>query len=127
MGSAAVTPDEVHIIDKPWGREIAYAYNELYLGKIIEVNAGAQLSLQYHRDKDETIYVLEGTVGLVIGESQDALETRELHPGDAERIKPGVVHRFQAPHGDVRILEVSTPHPDDVVRLQDDFGREDAA
>ncbi len=122
-----MTSDGIRIIDKPWGREIAYAYTELYLGKIIEVNAGAQLSLQYHREKDETVYVLEGTVRLVIGESEDALETRELHPGDAARIKPGVVHRFQAPHRDVRILEVSTPHPDDVVRLQDDFGRQDRA
>ncbi len=125
MGGAAITSDEVHIVEKPWGREIGYAENELYVGKIIEVNAGARLSLQYHREKDETIYILEGTVGFVIGESEDALETRELHPGDAARIKPGVVHRFHATQGDARILEVSTPHPDDVVRLQDDFGRKD--
>ena len=117
--------DGVTITEKPWGREIIYADTELYIGKIIEVEEGHRLSLQYHRHKDETIYVLEGTLSLVIGDSEDTLETRDLPAGQSARVRPGVLHRFQAPHGRVRILEVSTPHPDDVVRVSDDYGRRD--
>ena len=116
--------DEVTIVHKPWGREIIYASNERYIGKIIEVEQGQRLSLQFHRDKDETIYVLEGTLSLVIGASPEDLTTHDLPAGAAQRIQPGMVHRFQAPHGKVRILEVSSPHPDDVVRVSDDYARE---
>lgn len=119
--------DGVTIVTKPWGRELIYANTERYIGKIIEVEAGSRLSLQYHRHKDESIYVLEGTLSLVIGESADALETHDLPAGSSWHVRPGVVHRFAAPHGVVRVLEVSTPHPDDVVRVSDDYGREDAS
>jgi len=111
------------IVGKPWGREIIYASNERYIGKVIEIDAGQRLSLQYHREKDESIYVLEGTLSLVIGPSKDALQTVELSAGGAYRIRPGEVHRFHAPLGPVRVLEVSTPHFDDVVRVADDYGR----
>ncbi len=119
-----MSDQDVTIVIKPWGREVIYASTELYIGKIIEINAGARLSLQYHEAKDETIYVLDGRLRLVIGDSADALETRDLDEGASVRVRTGQVHRYEAPHGPVQVLEVSTPHPDDVVRLVDDYGRE---
>ena len=119
-----MSDQDVTIVIKPWGREVVYASTELYIGKIIEINAGARLSLQYHEAKDETIYVLDGRLRLVIGDSADALETRDLDEGASVRVRTGQVHRYEAPHGPVQVLEVSTPHPDDVVRLVDDYGRE---
>ncbi len=119
-----MSDQDVTIVAKPWGREVIYASTELYIGKIIEISAGARLSLQYHEAKDETIYVLDGRLRLVIGDSADALETRDLDTGASVRVHTRKVHRYEAPHGDVRVLEVSTPHPDDVVRLVDDYGRE---
>lgn len=116
--------ENVKIIDKPWGREVVFASNELHIGKIIEIDEGARLSLQLHEQKDETIYVLEGTLRLVIGDSVGGLETYDLRAGHSVRVKPRQVHRYEAPDGPVRVFEVSTPHPDDVVRLQDDYGRE---
>ena len=115
--------DEVTIVDKPWGREIIYARSEHYVGKVIEITQGHRLSLQSHVAKDETIYVLEGRLALTTGSSPDAVETHELNQGRAYRIRTGTVHRFAAPHGAVRLLEVSTPHSDDVVRYSDDYGR----
>ena len=119
-----MSDQDVTIVAKPWGREVIYASTELYIGKIIEINAAARLSLQYHEAKDETIYVLDGRLRLVIGDSAEALEERDLDEGASVRVLTGKVHRYEAPHGDVRVLEVSTPHPDDVVRLVDDYGRE---
>lgn len=119
-----MSDQDVTVVAKPWGREVIYASTELYIGKIIEINAGARLSLQYHEAKDETIYVLDGRLRLVIGDSAEALETRDLDEGASVRVDTGKVHRYEAPHGAVRVLEVSTPHPDDVVRLVDDYGRE---
>jgi mannose-6-phosphate isomerase-like protein (cupin superfamily) len=115
--------DEITIVKKPWGREIIYARCEHYLGKVIEISEGHRLSLQAHVEKDETIYVLEGRLALTVGASPEAAETRDMQPGEAFRIRPGTVHRFAAPYGAVRVLEVSTPHPDDVVRFSDDYGR----
>jgi len=117
------SPTEVTIVDKPWGREVVYACSEHYLGKVIEIHDGHRLSLQSHVEKDETIYVLEGRLLLAVGASPGNVSTRELHPGQAYRIRPGVVHRFAAVHGPARLIEVSTPHPDDVVRYSDDYGR----
>ena len=122
MGCASPT-----IVDKPWGREVIYAETDVYIGKLIEVDQGHRLSLQYHECKDETIYVLEGTLSLVVGPTKSELQTRDLPAGSSIRIVPGTVHRYAAPFGSVRILEVSTPHPDDVVRLSDDYGRADRA
>ena len=119
-----MSDQDVTVVVKPWGREVIYASTELYIGKIIEINAGARLSLQYHEAKDETIYVLDGRLRLVIGDSVDGLEERDLDSGASVRVLTGKVHRYEAPYGDVRVLEVSTPHPDDVVRLVDDYGRE---
>ena len=116
-------PDDVTIVGKPWGREIIYAHSEHYLGKVIEISEGHRLSLQAHVEKDETIYVLEGRLALTVGSAPETVQTRGMEPGEAFRIRAGTVHRFAAPHGAVRILEVSTPHPDDVVRFSDDYGR----
>tara|TARA_Y100000588_G_scaffold264615_1_gene279408 strand:- start:30567 stop:30941 length:375 start_codon:yes stop_codon:yes gene_type:complete len=119
-----VSDQKVAVVEKPWGRELIYASTELYIGKIIEINEGARLSLQLHEQKDETIYVLDGTLRLVIGDSPDTLTSRDLSEGVSFRVQTGQVHRYQAPYGSVRVLEVSTPHPNDVVRLEDDYGRE---
>ena len=122
--SRYVSDRNVTVVEKPWGREVIYASNELYIGKIIEINEGSRLSLQLHEQKDETIYVLDGTLRLVIGDSVDTLRSRDLSEGVSFRVQTGQVHRYQAPYGSVRVLEVSTPHPNDVVRLEDDYGRE---
>ncbi len=119
-----MSDQKVAVVEKPWGRELIYASTELYIGKIIEINEGARLSLQLHEQKDETIYVLDGTLRLVIGDSPDTLTSRDLSEGVSFRVQTGQVHRYQAPYGSVRVLEVSTPHPNDVVRLEDDYGRE---
>lgn len=111
------------IIKKPWGQEEIWANCESYLGKIITINPGHRLSRQYHVEKDETIRVLSGLLRLEIG-AQDNLETRTLVPGDCFHVTPGTIHRFCC-SGDqnVLLLEVSTHHPHDVVRLEDDYKR----
>tara|TARA_A100001515_G_scaffold143718_1_gene145613 strand:+ start:629 stop:967 length:339 start_codon:yes stop_codon:yes gene_type:complete len=106
-------------VEKPWGHEIRWAITEKYLGKILHIDAGHQLSLQYHEVKDESIYVLEGTL-LV----KDKERVRILEQGESMRIQPGTIHRFCAPHTThVKLIEVSTPEIDDVVRIEDDYGR----
>ena len=106
-------------VEKPWGHEIRWAITEKYLGKILHINSGQQLSLQYHEVKDESIYVLEGTL-LV----KDKERVRILEEGESMRIQPGTIHRFCAPHTNhVKLIEVSTPEIDDVIRLEDDYDR----
>ena len=109
-------------VDKPWGHEVIWADTELYVGKILHVNAGEALSLQYHREKDETLYVLSGYVRLEAGPSPEDLEAVELRAGDAMRLRPGTVHRMEALE-DSDVLEASTPHLEDLVRLDDRYGR----
>ena len=114
---------ETRRIDKPWGYELVWALSDRYCGKLLHVNAGEQLSLQFHRVKDETIYIHEGRIELEIGLPGDAApHTEVVGVGSAFRIEPGVVHRFRALEDSV-ILEVSTPDLDDVVRLEDHYGR----
>jgi mannose-6-phosphate isomerase-like protein (cupin superfamily) len=108
-------------VPKPWGREVIFAENERYAGKLLHLSAGHALSLQYHERKDETLYVLEGEVNLEV-EEDGAMQTRTLSPGQAYRIKPFVKHRMRAEKPCV-ILEVSSPELDDVVRLEDAYGR----
>jgi len=112
------------IVVKPWGSEEIFAETDRYVGKILTVRAGHALSLQYHVRKDETMRVLEGTCELQMGRAAGSteLESLSLVPGDAQRIRAGVLHRVVAVT-DVRILEVSTPDIDDVVRLEDRYGR----
>lgn len=112
-------------VDKPWGAEEVFAETDRYVGKILSVKAGHSLSLQYHVRKDETMRVLDGECILELGAQPGAeeLEARRLGPGGTVRIRPGVRHRLVA-ISDVRIVEVSTPDLDDVVRLADRYGRE---
>ncbi|MFC2162818.1 cupin domain-containing protein [Candidatus Altiarchaeota archaeon] len=107
----------VEVIGKPWGREIIIASEKEYIGKIIEVDKGARLSHQYHEKKKETMYVLSGRMKLVHGEGEKTLDT-----GDTVTLDPGDTHRIEALE-DLRIIEVSTFHPDDVIRIADDYGR----
>ena len=109
--------------DKPWGWELLWALSEDYCGKLLFVRAGESLSLQFHRRKDESWYVQEGRARLELGEIGEAvLSTEIVGPGAAFRYRPGTVHRVTAIE-DTLILEVSTPHLDDVVRLEDRYGR----
>lgn len=115
-----VTPRRV---EKPWGWELVWAETEAYAGKLLFVRAGESLSLQYHERKDESWLVQEGRGRLELGEAGGALAPTEIVPGDAFRFRPGTVHRVTALE-DLLVVEVSTPHLDDVVRLEDRYGRE---
>tara|TARA_B100001123_G_scaffold74689_1_gene84121 strand:+ start:14685 stop:15014 length:330 start_codon:yes stop_codon:yes gene_type:complete len=106
-------------IDKPWGHEIIWAVTPDYVGKILHINAGHRLSKQYHEIKEETVYVLEGTL---YNYEEDGCITKVL-PGNAFHVNVGQVHRFGANESHVRLVEVSTPHLEDVVRLEDDYDR----
>lgn len=111
-------------VDKPWGYEIIWAESESYLGKILHVNAGEALSVQMHRQKDETMYLLSGEVRLSVGDSADRLRPVAMACGESYRITPGTVHLLEAVV-DSDILEASTPHLDDLVRFSDRYGRVD--
>ena len=114
-------PDRV---EKPWGYELIWAKAEGYAGKVLFVRAGQALSLQFHREKDESWYVLEGRAEVQLGEVGEAvLKTEIVGPGTAFRFRPGTVHRVRA-FEDTTILEVSTPQLEDIVRLEDEYGRE---
>ena len=111
-------------VDKPWGWELIWADADAYVGKVLFVRAGHSLSLQFHRDKDESWYVESGKATLELGDVGDAvLNTEIVGRGACFRYRPGTVHRVTAIE-DTTILEVSTPHLDDVVRLEDAYGRE---
>ena len=109
-------------VDKPWGYEIRWAVNDKYLGKILRIEGGQKLSRQYHQQKEETIFVLTGTLLLEVGQGEE-LQQIDLKKGQSFHVTPGTVHRFCAPYGDVELAEVSTPELDDVVRLEDDYSR----
>jgi mannose-6-phosphate isomerase len=108
--------------DKPWGYEIRWAMTDRYLGKILHVNRGEALSLQYHERKDEWLLVTSGTVDLELGPLDGRLAKHRLTPGDTVHIAPRTRHRLTAIE-DTDIFEVSTPEADDVVRLEDRYGR----
>jgi len=109
-------------VDKPWGYELIWAETDKYVGKVLHVNAGNALSLQYHEIKDETIHVLRGEMRFTVGPSAERLQVITMRDGDSYHVTPGTVHRMEAVT-DVDILEASTPHLDDVVRLEDRYGR----
>jgi len=109
-------------VDKPWGHELWFAHTDRYAGKLLYVDAGQRLSVQYHEAKDESSYLFSGRVVLSRGESADSLVATEIEAGIAWRNRPGVVHRVEAVEDSV-IVEVSTPELGDVVRLADDYGR----
>ena len=110
-------------VEKPWGWELVWAEADDYVGKLLFVRAGEALSLQYHEVKDESWLVHEGRARLELGEVDGDLEPVEIRAGDAFRFRPGTVHRVTALE-DLLVVEVSTPHLDDVVRLEDRYGRE---
>jgi quercetin dioxygenase-like cupin family protein len=110
-------------VEKPWGYELHWAKTDRYVGKVLHVTAGHALSLQYHNVKDETIYLYTGRM-LFEFERDGELVRREMAPGDVFHVTPKTVHRMTAIE-DCDILEVSTPELDDVVRLEDRYGRVD--
>lgn len=112
----------VERVEKPWGHELIWAHTDRYVGKVLHVKAGHALSLQYHERKDETIHVLRGRMRFFVGPSREELREVTLAEGQSFHVTPYTVHRMEA-ITDVDILEVSTPDLDDVVRLEDRYGR----
>lgn len=114
----------VKIVPKPWGHEVIWAANDLYVGKILHIKAGHSLSVQYHEQKDETIHLLRGEMTYRIDfKDGRGLVAVPLAVGESYRNTPGVIHQMEAVT-DCDVLEASTPHLDDVVRLTDRYGRE---
>ena len=114
----------MRIVKKPWGYEEVWAIGQRYAGKILHINKGQRLSLQFHEKKEETIYVLDGSLLVIHGDSEESLKETVLKPGESMHIYTGLIHRFCATEeSEVRIVEVSTPELDDVVRLSDDYNR----
>jgi mannose-6-phosphate isomerase len=121
-----VTGEDVDVprrVDKPWGHELIWARTDRYVGKILVIEAGRRLSLQRHLVKDESILVTDGRLRLTIEDDAGQLRVEELVAGDARRVPTGRIHRYEAIER-CELVEVSTPELDDVVRLEDDFGRE---
>ena len=110
------------IVDKPWGHEIIWAHTDRYVGKILHIRRGESLSLQYHRKKDETVMVLSGRMAFEHFADGEEPRTTELLPRQPFHITPGTRHRMIALE-DTDVVEVSTPELDDVVRLEDRYGR----
>ena len=123
MSSLDAWAFEPRRVEKPWGHELIWALTDVYCGKLLFVKAGHSLSLQLHREKDESWLVQSGRAKVELGEAGDAALTEDVvGPGASFRFVPGTVHRVTAIE-DTTILEVSTPQLDDVVRLEDDYGR----
>ena len=110
-------------VDKPWGHELIWAHTDRYVGKVLVIETGRRLSLQRHEIKDETILVRSGRLRLFLEDDDGVVRESELGPGEHRRVPTGRVHRYEAVER-CEIIEVSTPELDDVVRLEDDFGRE---
>jgi len=114
----------VKVVPKPWGHEVIWAANELYVGKVLHIKAGHALSVQYHNQKDETIHLLRGEMIYRVDFRDGAgLVEVPFAEGESYRNTPGVIHQMEAVT-DCDLLEASTPHLDDVVRLNDRYGRE---
>ncbi len=109
-------------VDKPWGHEEIWAETQRYVGKILAIRKGKRLSLQYHKVKDESILVLRGRLRLELENERGEIDVSELGVREGRRIHPGRRHRFEAIE-DCELVEVSTPELDDVVRVEDDYGR----
>ena len=108
-------------VPKPWGYELIFAKTDRYVGKILHINRGESLSLQYHEMKEETLFVVEGEMKLTIEYEGDRREIT-LRKGEAFHIPPRLIHRMEAVV-DTDVAEVSTPEIEDVVRLEDRYGR----
>ena len=112
----------MRLVDKPWGHELVWAETPRYVGKILHIRAGQRLSRQFHRVKEETLMVQGGEMDLEVGPAGSS-ELRRMRAGDVFHVVPGTIHRMIAVT-DVDVVEVSTPELDDVVRLEDVYGRE---
>ena len=106
-------------VEKPWGYEIIWAETDKYVGKLLHIDVGNRLSKQYHQTKEETVYVLKG---VLYNYDQDD-KIQRIMPGESFHVYPHQIHRFGAADEDVELIEVSTAHLDDVVRLEDDYDR----
>ena len=113
---------EIKKVEKPWGYELIWAKSDTYVGKILHINKGHRLSLQYHREKEETIMLYSGKMILIFENEKGELEEIPLSSGEAHHIPPGKKHRMIAVEN-CDVFEVSTPHLDDVVRIEDSYGR----
>lgn len=113
---------KIETVPKPWGHETIWAHTAAYVGKILHIEAGQALSVQYHNAKDETVYLLSGELVYRV-QLGSTLEDMHLGAGESFRITPGTIHQMEAVT-DCDVLEVSTPELDDVVRLSDRYGRE---
>ncbi len=109
-------------VDKPWGHELRWGVTERYAGKVLHIKRGEALSLQYHDRKDEFLYIVRGAIDMELGGSDGVLTKHRMGEGDTLHITPGTRHRMTAVE-DTDIFEVSTPELDDVVRLDDRYGR----
>lgn len=109
-------------VDKPWGYELRWGITDRYAGKVLHINKGEALSLQYHERKDEYQYLVKGAVDIELGGPDEVLKKHRMQAGDTLHIRPGTRHRLTAVE-DTDIFEVSTPEVDDVVRLEDRYGR----
>jgi mannose-6-phosphate isomerase len=118
-----VPPEAAERVPKPWGHELIWTHTGKYVGKLIVIEAGRRLSLQKHLRKEESILIISGRMVLSLEADDGSLEETEMGPGDHCRIPVGRVHRFAAIER-TEIVEVSTPELDDVVRIEDDFGRQ---
>ena len=126
---------DIQVVPKPWGYEKIWAHTDRYVGKILHINAGHALSVQYHERKDETVYLLSGEMNYWVGEETIGADSRISHlasrnlkdvrlkAGESFRITPATIHYMEAVT-DCDVLEVSTPELDDVVRIKDRYGRE---
>jgi mannose-6-phosphate isomerase len=110
-------------VDKPWGHERVWVHTDRYAGKVLVIEAGRRLSLQYHESKDESILVLSGRLLLQLEGPDGIVRAIELGPGESRRVPVGRRHRFEALER-TELVEVSSPELDDVVRVEDDFGRQ---
>jgi mannose-6-phosphate isomerase len=110
-------------VEKPWGHELIWAHTDRYVGKILVIETGKRLSLQKHEVKDESILVASGRLRLFLEDDTGEVRVEELGPGEHRRVRTGRIHRYEAIER-CELIEVSTPELDDVVRLEDDFGRE---
>ena len=110
-------------VDKPWGHELIWALTDRYCGKTIVIETGRRLSLQYHEAKDESLFVVSGRLRLHLENADGEMTTRDMGPGEAAHVEVGRRHRFEAIER-VELIEVSTPELSDVIRIEDDFGRE---
>ena len=118
----AVHRAEDTLVEKPWGYEVRWAITDRYVGKILHVRKGEALSLQYHERKDEWLLITRGTVDMELGAGEGELKTHRMREGDSVHLEPFTRHRITAVE-DTDIYEVSTPEIEDVVRLEDRYGR----